>query len=61
MKSTRILFLILFSPLIGFAQWWVAKNGFDENNGLSDKPFATVAMAVRKARELRRLLTHGHR
>jgi hypothetical protein len=34
---------------------WVAVNGSDKNDGTKEKPLATVAMALRKARELRRL------
>lgn len=37
------------------AEIYVAKNGKDTNDGSKEKPFATVASAVRKARELRRL------
>lgn len=34
---------------------YVSVNGNDSNDGAKDKPLATLAMAVRKARELRRL------
>ncbi len=37
------------------ADIWVAPNGSDANPGTKDKPMATVAMALRKAREMRRL------
>ena len=37
------------------AEIWVAKNGSDENVGTRQQPLATLAMALRKARELRRL------
>src|ERR1044072_6857336 len=37
------------------ADIWVSPNGSDANPGTKDKPVATVAMALRKARELRRL------
>src|SRR5258705_935352 len=34
---------------------YVSPNGSDTNDGSRDKPFATLSMALRKARELRRL------
>jgi len=37
------------------AEIWVAKNGSDQNTGTRQQPLATLAMALRKARELRRL------
>ncbi|MEO8534923.1 MAG: right-handed parallel beta-helix repeat-containing protein [Flavobacterium sp.] len=37
------------------AEIWVSKNGSDKNPGTKASPLATVQMAVRKARELRRL------
>ena len=55
MKLSKILLLILLFPLVGFSQLWVSTNGSDDNDGSNSKPFATVAMAVRKAREQRRL------
>src|ERR1044072_1703019 len=37
------------------ADIWVSPNGSDANPGTKNKPMATVAMALRKAREMRRL------
>lgn len=37
------------------ADIWVAANGSDNNAGTREKPMATVSMALRKAREMRRL------
>ncbi|MDT0677629.1 right-handed parallel beta-helix repeat-containing protein [Autumnicola musiva] len=59
--SARFLFKIsfLFVLLLGFtanaAELWVSPNGKDSNPGTKEAPFATVHMALRKARELRRL------
>jgi hypothetical protein len=55
MRSFKIILTTLLFPLIGFGQLWVSPAGSDTNDGSKDKPFATAAMAVRKARELRRL------
>lgn len=60
MKKTYSFFCILllsafFSMHVKAAEIWVAKTGSDENIGTKEKPLATVAMALRKARELRRL------
>jgi len=61
MKSQSQYFFIflLFSFCIvlkaSAAEIWVAVNGSDKNDGTKEKPLATVAMALRKARELRRL------
>jgi hypothetical protein len=37
------------------AEIWVSKNGNDKNPGTKASPLATIQMAVRNARELRRL------
>ncbi|MBD0288525.1 MAG: hypothetical protein ICV79_24335, partial [Flavisolibacter sp.] len=42
-------------PLKGWGQIYVSPSGSDDNTGTKDKPMATVALALRKARELRRL------
>lgn len=51
--------LIVLAMLVNFAghaaELYVAPNGADTNSGSKEKPLATIAMAVRKARELRRL------
>ncbi len=50
------LFLCFFClAFCATAQIYVAANGSDANEGTKEKPFVSVAMAVRKARELRRL------
>jgi L-rhamnose mutarotase len=58
MKRLPQCFLALIL-LIGFparaADIFVATNGSDLNDGSKEKPFASVAAALRKARELRRL------
>src|SRR5688500_3650632 len=41
------------------ADIWVSPNGSDNNPGTKDKPIATVSMALRKAREMRRLHDAG--
>jgi len=59
LRQQRKLFLIFF--LIGMlfsanaAEIWVSVQGKDTNVGTKSSPLATVQMAVRKARELRRL------
>lgn len=47
--------LIVFSTAVQAADIWVAPNGSDDNPGTREKPMATVHMALRKAREMRRL------
>lgn len=49
-----LFFLVLFNCAKG-AEIYVATNGSDQNTGTKEKPLASVQMAVRKARELRRL------
>src|SRR3970282_1788109 len=59
LKEQRKIFLIFL--LIGMlfsanaAEIWVSPSGKDTNLGTKSSPLATVQMAVRKARELRRL------
>ncbi|MEN0055509.1 MAG: right-handed parallel beta-helix repeat-containing protein [Mucilaginibacter sp.] len=60
MNFIRIPFIVLILAVLltgsSFAaEIWVAPNGSDTNNGSSQQPLATVTMAIRKARELRRL------
>lgn len=51
-----LIYLLLLLPIFGWsAEIFVATGGSDSNPGTREKPLATVAMAVRKARELRRL------
>ena len=51
--------LLALLLLLYFPAWavdiFVATNGADSNDGSKEKPFATIAAALRKARELRRL------
>ena len=55
MKRLHILLAILLLALVGNgADIWVSPKGSDTNNGSRDQPLATVAAALRKARELRR-------
>src|SRR5690349_20036573 len=51
-----IAFLVFASSFTAkAADIWVSPGGSDANVGTKEKPMATVAMALRKARELRRL------
>ncbi|MGC4102843.1 L-rhamnose mutarotase [Ferruginibacter sp.] len=55
--------LCLLALLLNLTAWaadiYVAPNGSDINDGSKNAPLATVAAALRKARELRRLLAKG--
>ncbi|WP_276501036.1 right-handed parallel beta-helix repeat-containing protein [Terrimonas pollutisoli] len=58
MKRLLSCFLLVFSLFAHegrAADIYVSPNGFDFNDGSKEKPFATLNMALRKARELRRL------
>jgi hypothetical protein len=60
MKNCRIfVFAFLLNVMLtgsGFAAGiWVSPKGSDSNAGTKEQPLASVAMALRKARELRRL------
>jgi hypothetical protein len=60
MNIRRILILMLLLNVIltggvFAAEIWVSPKGSDKNTGTQQQPLATVAMALRKARELRRL------
>jgi hypothetical protein len=46
--------LLLLSVAAGAVDIYVATNGSDTNDGSKEKPLATIAAALRKARELRR-------
>ncbi|MFB0497743.1 hypothetical protein ABID99_003980 [Mucilaginibacter sp. OAE612] len=53
-----VLLMLLNVSLTGSlfaAEIWVSPKGSDTNTGTREQPLATVAMAIRKARELRRL------
>jgi hypothetical protein len=47
--------LLLLTANTYAAEIWVTTTGSDKNAGTKEQPLATVAMALRKARELRRL------
>ena len=54
----RILFtklFILFLPTLALSQIYIAQNGSDDNDGTKSHPFQSFDMALRKAREMRRL------
>ena len=59
MKRLRTCFMALLLPIIALqayaADIYLAPNGSDKNDGSKEKPLATLAAALRKARELRRL------
>lgn len=60
MNIRRIVVLVLLLNVIltgslFAAEIWVSPAGSDNNAGTHEQPLATVAMAIRKARELRRL------
>jgi hypothetical protein len=64
MKLTKLLLIFGFViPSFAWSQIFVATNGSDSNDGTKTHPFASVAAAVRKAREMRRLndpsIKHG--
>ncbi|MGE8342403.1 MAG: right-handed parallel beta-helix repeat-containing protein [Flavobacterium sp.] len=50
-----IVFLMVFTISASGAEIWVSPSGKDSNLGTKSNPLATVHMAMRKARELRRL------
>lgn len=55
-KKLLVVFLMMFTLFSGsLAEIWVSPQGSDANPGTKESPLATVQMAVRKARELRRL------
>src|SRR5262245_18490271 len=56
-KVALLLMLCLpaLAPLCPAAEFHVAPGGVDTNPGTADQPLATVAAALRKARDLRRL------
>lgn len=50
-----LVFISFLITSVEAAEIYVAKNGSDLNDGSKEKPYASVHMALRKARELRRL------
>ncbi len=55
MTRTLFILVLVFVSFFAEAQLYVAVNGSDKADGTKEKPFATVHMALRRARELRRL------
>src|SRR5690349_9805320 len=56
MRASGLLLVFSFLfPSWAWSQIYVAVNGSDHNDGTKSKPYATVRMALRKAREMRRL------
>jgi len=57
-QQIRLFFVFFLTGAVfttNAAEIWVSTSGKDSNAGTKDSPLATVHMAVRKARELRRL------
>ena len=50
-----LAFILLFAFAASAADIFVSPQGSDANDGTKEKPLATLAAALRKARELRRL------
>src|SRR4051794_7719529 len=50
-----LLLIVALTGTVLAAEIWVSPNGSDKNTGTKQQPLATVPMALRKARELRRL------
>jgi hypothetical protein len=50
-----LLLSLSFCLPVSAAEFWVATDGSDRNPGTSNKPLASLTIATRKARELRRL------
>ena len=54
-KTIFVLVLFFLQNDVSAAEIWVAPNGRDSNPGTKEEPLASLHMALRKARELRRL------
>jgi hypothetical protein len=54
-KVISFCLFLFVSVSLHAAEIYVSPNGSDNNSGTKEKPLATVAMALRKAREMRRL------
>ncbi|MEP7093537.1 MAG: hypothetical protein ABI793_05700, partial [Flavobacterium sp.] len=55
-KKLLVVFLMIFTLFsVNAGEIWVSPQGKDTNIGTKSNPLATIQMAVRKARELRRL------
>ncbi len=55
MKLIAAVALLVLLPLLAASQVYVAVNGSDAAEGTKEKPLASVQMALRKVREMRRL------
>ncbi|GAB3947312.1 hypothetical protein GCM10028805_19330 [Spirosoma harenae] len=55
LSALLVLAFLLPSLLFAQAEIWVSPDGSDANVGTKDKPLASLQLAVRKVRELRRL------
>ncbi len=55
LKLQLLTALLIISIQVNALDLWVSPSGSDENPGTKEQPMATVAMALRKVRELRRL------
>jgi hypothetical protein len=53
--ATSLLLIIILATNCYATDIYVTKHGSDKNDGSKEQPLASVAMALRKARELRRL------
>lgn len=54
-KTLGLILLILFVSSVSAKEIWVSPTGNDENPGSKEKPLATILVAQRQARELRRI------
>lgn len=55
LHSSLFICFVLVARFVAATDIYVSPNGSDRNDGSKEKPFATLNMALRKARELRRL------
>ncbi|WP_114748493.1 right-handed parallel beta-helix repeat-containing protein [Pleomorphovibrio marinus] len=62
MRTIKLIVCFIFALLANFSleakEIWVTKNGDDLQEGNKETPLASIEMALRKAREWRRLDTH---
>jgi len=54
-KCVVLSMILLITLSVSAKEIWVSPKGNDTNSGLKEKPLATIQMALRHARELRRL------
>ena len=55
MKLLKQAIVTILIPSLAWSQIYVSTKGSDSNDGTKAMPLATVHMALRKAREMRRL------